>query len=801
MNFLESAKKYRIDIMIVLTLFCLAFAVRTVPSDKFPNIYGFDSYWAARMTKYMITGEKPGWPVARMNDTATDFPWGRIDFRASEVGWWGLNAIAYKMLGGTSDFNYELFGAVASWMTAIAGALAIPAVYLFGRAAYSRMTGLASAVFLATSPNHLFYSIFGHTENDALGFTLFFLCLFSFVMTVKKKNWKYATMTAFFFSWLSIVWQSYAVAALLAGGTCAAYFAIALVFKKFGYYKESSERKSTRLWMIYALLAASFSGIINFAFNGSGGVASTGFPALAFSAFFCCAVETISSKEKTDKTRLMKALGASALMCAVCFAFYGTSAVTSPASYVVSSVSAQPNLLPYEQRMIETIAEQNPVAGDNFFDRINNLGGTFGISIWLALISAMLIVAKLFTMPFANKDFNYEWDVLALAFIMFSLWVLTSKSITMFFLAGAVAFGAGYFFGFAEKALKKFSKNLKGHDKTAAFALLIILMGFLFSGTLTALNASESFGYDINQEWFSTFAFLNTVPKGSVVTAWWDYGHWMNYFNGDNIRTSLDNIQDRKDIIYTVASAFTHTTNCVADASSQTISCDSTPAALEQAELESLSLLKPLGTDYILIDREIVGGSTGGKFGALTHIASNNVGCMMAFDCMPNANGDVACAVGSVNYSGNIVPAGFYFTKDQWSFLANSSWPGTAISAPVAEFSAGNVIANVSTRYFAKNEQGGGKTLYASALACGNYFFQGGASGSAPVLYAFEQRLFFGDPSLKHVTKVYDDGWNVIYKVNFDGVPDPKTFTTWTQQRSVLCTGQAKSACEKGYAT
>jgi hypothetical protein len=57
-----------------------------------------------------------------------------------------------------------------------------------------------------------------------------------------------------------------------------------------------------------------------------------------------------------------------------------------------------------------------------------------------------------------------------------------------------------------------------------------------------------------------------------------------------------------------------------------------------------------------------------------------------------------------------------------------------------------------------------------SALSCGQ--FQPDAS--SPVLFAFEQRLFFHDPNLKHVKLVYDDQWNVIYEVNWTGIPDPK---------------------------
>jgi hypothetical protein len=73
--------------------------------------------------------------------------------------------------------------------------------------------------------------------------------------------------------------------------------------------------------------------------------------------------------------------------------------------------------------------------------------------------------------------------------------------------------------------------------------------------------------------------------------------------------------------------------------------------------------------------------------------------------------------------------------------------------------------------------------LFMSALGCGSQFQP---DANSPVLYGFTQRLYFKDLNLKHVKLVYDDGWNVIYEVNWTGVPDPKNFTAWTKEHSVL---------------
>ena len=54
MNLIHLLKKYKIDVLIVLALFFLAFGIRTMTVDKFPNIYGFDSFWGAKMAKNII---------------------------------------------------------------------------------------------------------------------------------------------------------------------------------------------------------------------------------------------------------------------------------------------------------------------------------------------------------------------------------------------------------------------------------------------------------------------------------------------------------------------------------------------------------------------------------------------------------------------------------------------------------------------------------------------------------------------------------------------------------------------------
>jgi len=750
-------KKYRIDVLIVLALFFLAFGIRTMTVDKFPDIYGFDSFFDAKYAKVIITGHS--WPY---NDTSTLYPYGRYAVTPGGYGWWALEAGTYNIaaaINGISGFDYNLFGKVASWLVAICGSLAIPAIYLFGRTAWNRWVGLFSALFLAASGNHLFYSIFGHAESDGFGFTLFFLGLFAFVLTVKKKDWRIGLLTTLIFGWLSNVWQAYQVLVLLVCGTISLYFIIYYAMSKIGYYKDSSERDRERKWMIYALGFVLASVIIHYMFGRNYTAMAIG--TAGFSILLCSVIEIFTRKISITKNSLLKepvvTLGAvAALVLLVGALVYGATIFTEALGYVGIGSPSESAKADYHQRMDTTIAEQNPIGGATFLDRLSTLSqGGAGISIWFALLAAILIFGKFFILPLVRKDFTWQWDILALAFILISMYFLTAKAVTMFFLAGAIAFGAGYFAGELVHIIDYFGKyyeKYKTHAKVGVFSVIILIF---FGFNTMIIPSADGFGYDVNPEWVNLFGWVNNnLANGSVITAWWDYGHWLSYYDGDRISVTTDNAQYAPSI-YTTALAFTHTVPCSVDKTTQTYNCDSSPEALEKAEEEALSILKPMGTTHILIDNEIVGGVTGGKFGALETIANNFVGCMQTVGCTKNADGSAYCFFGK-NAQGQDV--GLSFTAQEWTDLKTTPWPGTTLTQK-----------GLPTRAFVREDSGGNR-MFMSAVSCGQ--FQPDAN--SPVLFAFEQRLFFRDPNLKHVKLVYDDQWNVIYEIDWKGIPDPK---------------------------
>jgi len=772
MHLKKSLKKNQLEIAIVLVLFFGAFAIRMIPSGSFPNMYGADTMWSSRHTKHLIQG---GWFIYL--DSTTDYPWGR-EQPASEIGWWTMNAIAYTMAGGAAyPFNYDLFAYVASMMTVIFGSLAIPIVYLLSKEMFGRIAGLSSALILMGINAHILYSMFGHAENDGLGFTLFFLCVLAFILCFRKRNWKYGLFVVLSFTWLSLVWQSYNVLLLMVAGTTALYFMLYALFNAFGYYKNSSSRDDMRKWMMYGLAFGMVSVVIETIIKSFRGMAPMGVLTLGGALFTCCLIEWLVHR-KQGKFKLIsfniKDMNKNyiGVLFILSLLFMGSMTVVhglyckegamtiidTPLSFI-GLQSRGGTLLPYEERMHSTISEQQPVAGENIIDRISNIGGVFGTVIWLTLISILLILVKLMIIPITRKDFDHWPELFALFFILFSIIMLTKKAISMFFLSAGIVLGAGYLFQFIANVIKYIRKG-NSNDKLRIIADLFFVAMLVYSASyvVSGIGTANSINYNIPQKWFETFDWINeNMEEGSVITAWWDYGHWMNYWVGDKVYTSLDNIQDRKDIIYTVASAFTHTPPCEWDG--EGMKCPSSSEDLEKAELESLSLLKQLNSTHILIDREIMTG----KFMALARIADKfNTGCFRS-----------------------LTQESLMMDDEELNNIINVNWPGTVMEKVRVFIKNGTNGHDIYTPAFYSFDE------YGRVIGCDNPYM------TAPIMYTFQARLFFKDPSLKHVDLVYDNGWNVIYKVNWDEIPDPENYTDWTRDKMILCTGLAERRCEE----
>ena len=808
-SFTEFFKTHRIDIAIVLFLFLFSFGVRILPRQNLlqadqevpeletGGLMGFDTFHHARWSKHVAQGN---W--FPHHDYVTLYPWGR-NRGPSDIGFWIPNALIYRAMGGPIEpFNYGLMGNIMSWMNAIYGALAVVFIYLLGKNLYSRTTGLASGLFLGAMSSNLFYSIFGHAENDAMGFMLFFLALLLFVLTVKKRSWKYGIGTTLVLGWLTIVWQAYNVVVLLIGGTIGLYFMIYAGLSFFDYYKESKERKETRKWMLYGCIFVLLSILVEplvlmypHISHGINVILPVGLALLAGSLieiFVSGKYKTIIPTFKKPKSLLRGHAAEKGLIFSVIFLLagglvFGSTIITSPTGYVGIDLDIGEEEAVDDEgfRVDQTIAEQRPYEG-GLIERVDALSGQFGLTIWLALAAALILFGKLFIMPFVRKDFSYHWDILALAFILGSLILLTTRAIETFFLTAGVALGAGYFFGLVERMIQYPKGGKTEIQKYLSLVVLLIIGMFFFANATSAVDRSRGFDSGFHSEWQETLHWMESseeIEENSVITFWWDYGHWTNHYAGDKIFTNVDNIQYQPSI-YTIASSFTHTPECTREQEMDELEggiqvfrseyeCETDQDALDKAEKESLSLLKPLHSDYIVIDKEV----TLGKWGALTTIADKDAGMVQNFPCQRD-EGMVTCfrPMEDGQYRGFV-----QWSEEEWKELTEEvTWPGLGVE-----------IEGVESRVFPR-EDSQGPQLYVpgtvSTVQMGDR--TGGMftpTANTPSLYSLAHRMFFRDESLQHLDLVYENQWIVIYEVkDMDEIPWPEDYTRFTERRYVL---------------
>lgn len=743
----EWIKRNRLDILIFIAIFCLAFSVRTLTAPKFPNIYGFDSIKEAKMTRFLLEN---GWNYPFIDNTTdycdyenypdfcikTGFPPSGREYWPHFIGWWVFQGGIYKLIAsiyGIPGWDFTLFGKVASWLNAIVGSLAPAFLFLFIRKIFSREAGVIAGIFLVFFVPNLSYSMYGHAENDATGFMLFFASLWLFSEVIEKKNWKLLILFGLALFWNAAVWQSYSVGVTM---MCFYIFLTTLI---------SVWRKKNISWNIYVLGIIALTGIVwdvFFDYHTQFGSVLAVYTLIVVSAY----TWIISRLRNKEHILSRNAFIAGILALIIAGGTIGSYELLKPL-YKFDILKAPPRnetIAEYRKIVYETIAEQQPVGGpySSFFKRIEVLANSYGhgyainITLWTVFILTALFGIAFFADENFFKKFNhYTWYIIISAVIGYSLVSLTSKPISMFFLTEIEGIGVGAFFG----SLIEFSKKAKREwIKPAIFLTgLLLTVPNIFPMILQAANIS----YDVPKEWFQTFEFLKTVPKGSIITAWWDYGHWLTYFTGNWIKVNVDNIQDRADLIHQIAVAFTQTP---CDVNGLSYTCDLTK--LNESEVKALKLLKPLGTDYILIDKEIVLG----KYNAIEHIAGNYIGCFQAVKLRDLGNGTYYTGLSTANKP-------LLITQEEWEQILNSTAPE-------------GYLLKGQLRVFGKEDTTGKYLYIPSWYRTDNLerIYCDKLTGDSPVIYSFSNRIFFHDKTLKYVEPVFDNGWIVIYKVNWN---------------------------------
>lgn len=126
----------RIDLILALLFFLLAFALRGIATDQFPNTFSGDEGSAALSSNQFLNGEA--------NNLFT-------------VGWFSFPSLFFALQSIGIAIDGQTIAAVRGF-SALGGALTVGVVFWLGRSLFNRLTGVLAAAYLATSHYHIHMS-------------------------------------------------------------------------------------------------------------------------------------------------------------------------------------------------------------------------------------------------------------------------------------------------------------------------------------------------------------------------------------------------------------------------------------------------------------------------------------------------------------------------------------------------------------------------------------------------------------------------------------------------------------------
>jgi len=143
----------KIDILIVICLFLLAFLLRSNVSNIFPM--GDEFIYAKKTSRILVNNFAPVDDVFRVAPPLLPYTGAIFAFSIGDVDIMTLR-----------------------WISVLFGSLTIPIMYYLGKTMYNKKTGILAAILLCFSPYHILYSRLYMQEALTLFFIIFFLYFF-----------------------------------------------------------------------------------------------------------------------------------------------------------------------------------------------------------------------------------------------------------------------------------------------------------------------------------------------------------------------------------------------------------------------------------------------------------------------------------------------------------------------------------------------------------------------------------------------------------------------------------------------
>jgi asparagine N-glycosylation enzyme membrane subunit Stt3 len=214
MNFNEWFKQIKWKhVFILILIFLTAFAFRT-HILRHDIMFGFDSYWHARMNGELIqTGEFPNADLQGTYHNADKI----FEFPKFSVLFWGAGALAYNVATFGGGYDQETWINIVRLLPALYGALTALAIYLLFRYAYkSKKVGYIAGFITAVLPGYVYRTMGGFYEEDSLGFLWMALGIAFLIRALRepqftKQNIIYASLSGLMFGIMAFTWKVFVI--------------------------------------------------------------------------------------------------------------------------------------------------------------------------------------------------------------------------------------------------------------------------------------------------------------------------------------------------------------------------------------------------------------------------------------------------------------------------------------------------------------------------------------------------------------------------------------------------------------
>jgi dolichyl-diphosphooligosaccharide--protein glycosyltransferase len=455
-----SLKKYwwLIALFIIFLFSYYIRAINIVPD----RLLSFDPIFQYRFTKYFVDwGHLPLW------DELSYYVGRPVTINTFPPFMWELTGVFYQIFKSSALSLMT----VASYMSAIYGAMIVIPAFLLGKELSNEYGGLMNAVLLGTAPQILIRTFGSSYDNDQLVMFFMILTLYLGIYALRKRTISSVCLAIIGFTAYMLTWWSFLYPFIIVSASIMVYLALSSLF---GDKKWSHEKTK-----------------------------------LIFS-------ERLRLSLKEIKIQII-------ILILIFVGLFFTNIILTNFNFKLTIFEAINSIIGFAQKaeawiVNVSIAELQP------FDIFNLEGWILAMGRFITgnvIIDYTVLLSFVFVLIFGIV-YSYRKNLASSSFLITLLLIsivtttrgirFTEFSSAFFITLIAVGFGS----------LIEWSKRDKLFKASSLGLYLLIIMIAIFLG----YQIGQQVGPDINSNWDNAWTFLKTqTPEMSLVGTWWDPGH------------------------------------------------------------------------------------------------------------------------------------------------------------------------------------------------------------------------------------------------------------------------------------